>query len=98
MGEWVRARRGYPRPQSGLRRRAAVGCAEDGAPHAATVTAMEAMVAFSLGVTALRSFLDAHPERYRPLAEIAVARLQTSARWVSALTLATTAAGGAEAA
>ncbi|MSQ25896.1 MAG: cyclic nucleotide-binding domain-containing protein [Dehalococcoidia bacterium] len=60
----------------------------DGAPHAATVTAIEPVVAFSLGVTTLRSFLDAHPACYRPLAEIAVARLQTSARWVGALTLA----------
>ena len=57
----------------------------DGAPHSATVTALEEIHALSVPMSAMRSRLKGRSEWYRPLAEIAVERMRTSGLWLQAL-------------
>ena len=57
----------------------------DGAPHSASVIALEDVHAVAVPVTVVRDYLNSHPEWYRVLAEIAVSRLRTSGLWLQAL-------------
>ena len=57
----------------------------DGGPHSATVTSLEELRALSVPVSAMQKYLEDHPEWYKMLAEIAVARLRTSGHWLQAL-------------
>ena len=57
----------------------------DGAPHSATVTALEHLRALSVPMANMRGLLQAHPEWYRVLAEVAVSRLRNSSVWLQAL-------------
>ena len=57
----------------------------DGAPHSATVTALELLLALSIPTTTLRTPLQTHVEWYRVLAEVAVSRLRNSSVWLQAL-------------
>lgn len=56
----------------------------DGAPHSATVIALDDIKAISVPVLTLRTYLSNHEEWYRTLAEIAVERLRTSSVWLQA--------------
>ena len=57
----------------------------DGARHSATVTALDEVRAFSLPVGVIKSCLGSSADWNRRLAQIAVARLRTSADWLYAL-------------
>ena len=57
----------------------------DGAPHSATVVALEPMRAVAVDMETMRVFLQAHPEWYKVLAEVAVHRMRTSGVWLQAL-------------
>ena len=57
----------------------------DGAPHSATVTALEVLRALSIPTVNMRSFLRSHPEWYRTLADVAVSRLRSSSLWLQTL-------------
>ncbi len=57
----------------------------DGAPHSATVIALERIFALSIPTTDLRNMLKAHVEWYRLLAKVAVWRLRHSSVWLQAL-------------
>ena len=57
----------------------------DGAPHSATVTALEDMLALSVPMSALRMRLRSRQDWYRILAEISVERLRTSGLWLQSL-------------
>jgi CRP/FNR family transcriptional regulator, cyclic AMP receptor protein len=57
----------------------------DGAPHSATVTALEDVLALSVPMSALRMRLRSRQDWYRILAEISVERLRTSGLWLQSL-------------
>ena len=57
----------------------------DGAPHSATVTALEELMALSIPISSLRMRLQVRQDWYKPLAEIAVERMRTSGLWLQAL-------------
>lgn len=60
-------------------------CLVNGAPHSATVTAMDTVQAVHIPVEAMRSCLRNNTEWYRLLAEIAAERLSTSSAWLQRL-------------
>ena len=57
----------------------------DGAPHSATVVALERLLVFSIPLTNMRALLQTHIEWHRVLAEVAVLRLRNSSVWLQAL-------------
>ena len=57
----------------------------DGAPHSATVIAMDQLEIVSVPLGAIQAGLLNHPEWYRILAEEAVSRLRNSGKWLQAL-------------
>ena len=57
----------------------------DGAPHSATVIALESLRTLLVPMANMRGLLKSHPEWYRVLAEVAVSRLRNSSVWLQAL-------------
>ena len=57
----------------------------DGAPHSATVTALENLHALSIPMINMRNLLQTHVEWYQTLAEVAGSRLRNSSVWLQAL-------------
>ncbi len=57
----------------------------DGAPHSATVVALEEMNTLAVPIDTMQHYLLAHGQWYLVLAEIAVAQLRTSTDWLQAL-------------
>ncbi len=57
----------------------------DGAPHSATVTSLEKVVALSVSIPTMRKYLVEHQEWYRYLTEMAVERLRINTVWLQAL-------------
>ena len=57
----------------------------DGAPHSATVTALEDLRALSVPISSLRMRLQVRQDWYKLLAEIAVERMRHSGLWIQAL-------------
>ena len=57
----------------------------DGAPHSATVTALEYLHVLSVPMADMRALLHSHVEWYMTLAEVAVTRLRNSSTWLQSL-------------
>ena len=57
----------------------------DGAPHSATVRAMEDVCVTCVEMDVMRGLLSRHPEWYAILAEVAVSRLRTCGLWLERL-------------
>ena len=57
----------------------------DGGSHSASVIALEPLQALSVSAAVMQTYLTAHPDWYRVIAEIAVSRLRTSGLWMQAL-------------
>ena len=57
----------------------------DGAPHSATVRAMEEVRTTEVPLEFMQGLLARHPEWYVTLTEVAIARLRTSGAWLERL-------------